>query len=150
MGLKEIKEGICKVDHGLGVIIDTLEGTEGENFGGWLVTFLGDIMSVARDVAAKAGQGAGQGQEEVEEGSSSGSSSSSSSTSSFSSSSVSEDDDNEGNQGKGDEGKTIMGSWKVINVYLEEERGGKNVKVRGYKCPETLYIFGGRVKNFMF
>ena len=69
-GLKEIKEGIHKVDHGLGVIIDTLEGTEGENFGGWLVKFLGNIMSVVRDVVAKVGQGAGQGQEEVEEGSS--------------------------------------------------------------------------------
>ena len=80
-GLKEIKEGIRMVDHGLGVIIDTLEGTEGENFGGWLVKFLGNIMTVARDAAAKVGQGAGQGQEEVEEGSSSGSSSSSSSSS---------------------------------------------------------------------
>ena len=65
---------------GWGIIIDMLEGTEGENFGAWLVKFLGNIMSVARDaVAAKSGQGAGQGQEEVEEGSSSGSSSSSSS-----------------------------------------------------------------------
>ena len=27
--VKEIKEGILKVDHGVGVIIDTLEGTEG-------------------------------------------------------------------------------------------------------------------------
>ena len=47
------------MDHGLGVIIDTLEGTEGENFGGWLVNFLGNIMMAARGVAAKAGQGAG-------------------------------------------------------------------------------------------
>ena len=61
VGLKEIKEGIRMVDHGLGVIIDTLEGTEGENFGGWLVNFLGSIMTVVRGVAAKAGQGAGGG-----------------------------------------------------------------------------------------
>ena len=60
-GLKEIKEGILKVDHRLGVIIDTLEGTEGENFGGWPVKFLRNVMLVARDAAAKAGQGAGQG-----------------------------------------------------------------------------------------
>ena len=33
-GLKEIKEGIRLVDHGLGVIIDTLEGTEGRILGG--------------------------------------------------------------------------------------------------------------------
>ena len=62
------------MDHGFGVIIDTLEGTEGENFGGWLVKFLGNVMSVVRDVAAKVGQGAGQGWEEVEQDSSSGSS----------------------------------------------------------------------------
>ena len=54
---------------------------------------------------------------------------------SSSSSSGSEDDDDEGTQGKGDEGKMIMGSWKVINVYLEEDRGGKKVRVRRYKCP---------------
>ena len=34
VGLREIKEGIRLVDHGLGVIINTLEGTEGENFWG--------------------------------------------------------------------------------------------------------------------
>ena len=61
VGLKEIKVGILKVDHRLGVIIDTLEGTEGENFGGWLVKFWGNVMLVARDTVAKAGQGAGQG-----------------------------------------------------------------------------------------
>ena len=43
-GLKEIKEGILKVDHGLGVVIDTLEGTEGEDFGGWLVKFWGGML----------------------------------------------------------------------------------------------------------
>ena len=32
-----------------------LEGTEGENFGGLLVKFLGNIMLVVRDAAAKAG-----------------------------------------------------------------------------------------------
>ena len=110
LGLKEIKEGILKVDHGLGVIIDILEGTEGEKFGGWLVKFLGNVMLVARDAAVKAGQVAGQAQEEVEQGSSSGSSSSSSSSSS-------EDEGDEGSQGKVDEGEMIMGSWKVINVY---------------------------------
>ena len=52
----------------------------------------------------------------------------------MSSSSGSEDDDDEGGQGKGNEGKMIMGSWKVINIYLEEEQGGKNVKVRRYMC----------------
>ena len=139
VGLKEIKEGICLVDHRLGVIINTLEGTEGENFGGWLVNFLGNIMTAARGAVAKAGQGAGQGQgvgqgqEEVQEGSSSGSSSSSSSSSS-SLSSGSDDDDNEGSQGKGDEGKTQTGNWKVVNVYLEEDLGGKKVRVRRYKC----------------
>ena len=91
--------------------------------------FLGNAMMVARDVAAKVGQGAGQGQEEES------SSSSSSSSSGSSSSSSSEDEGDEGGQGKGDEGKTITGSWKVINVYLEEVQGGKNVKVRRYKCP---------------
>ena len=48
VGLKEIKQGILKVDHGLGVVIDVLEGTEGENFGGWLVKFWGNVMMVAR------------------------------------------------------------------------------------------------------
>ena len=28
----------------------------------------------------------------------------------------------------------IKGSWKVINIYLEEDQGGKEVKVRRYKC----------------
>ena len=96
--------------------------------------FLGNVILVARDAAAKVGQRAGQGQEEVEEGSGSGSSSSSSSSSSLSSSGGSEDDDDDGSQGKVDEGKMIMGTWKVINVYLEEDRGGKKVKVRRYKC----------------
>ena len=84
----------------------------------------------------KQGQGADQGQEEVEEGRSSGSSSSSSnsSSSSSSSSSGSEDDDDEGIQGKGDEGKMITGSWKVVNIYLEEDQSGKKVRVRRYKC----------------
>ena len=92
-------------------------------------------MMVARGAAAKVGQGAGQGKEEVEKGSSSGSSSSSSNSSSLSSGSGSDDDDDEGGQGKGDEGETITGNWKVVNVYLEEDGGGKKVKVRRYKCP---------------
>ena len=89
-----------------------------------------DVIMVARDVVVKAGQGVGQGQEEEEESSSS----SSSSLSSSSSSSSEEEEGDEGGQGKGDEGKTITGSWKVINVYLEEDQGGEKVKVRRYKC----------------
>ena len=54
----------------------------------------------------------------MDEGSSSGSSSSSSSSSRSGSE---DDDDDEGSQGKGDDGKMITDSWKVINVYLEEE-----------------------------
>ena len=88
VGLKEIKEGILKVDHRLGVIIDTLEGTEGENFGGWLVKFLGSYVS-GEGCGSKSGAGSRSGQEE---GSSSGNSSSSSSSSSLSSSSSSEDE----------------------------------------------------------
>ena len=47
----------------------------------------------------------------------------------------SEDEGDEGGQCKVDEREMIMGSWKLINVYLEEDRGRKNVKVRRYKCP---------------
>ena len=60
-GLKEIKEGIRMVDHGLGVIIDTLEGTEGENFGGWLVNFLGNIMIGSEGCGSKSGAGSRSG-----------------------------------------------------------------------------------------
>ena len=30
---------------------------------------------------------------------------------------------------------SLKSSWKVINVYLEEDQGREKVKVRRYKCP---------------
>ena len=61
VGLNEIKEGILKVDHGLGVVIDTLEGTEWEDFGGVVSEIFGGCYDGGKRCGSKGGAGSRSG-----------------------------------------------------------------------------------------